>query len=61
MIAAESILPAIFGALALHEHPRHGWAPVAILGFIVTIAAAASLSRFGEGAVPTEAPSPRAG
>ena len=61
MIAAESILPAIFGALALHEHPRHGWAPVAVVGFLVTIAAAASLSRFGEGAVPTEAPSPRAG
>jgi hypothetical protein len=54
MIAAESILPAIFGALALHEHPRHGWAPVAIVGFLITIAAAASLSRFGEGAVPTE-------
>ena len=60
MIAAESVLPALFGTLALHEHPRHGWAPVAVLGFLITIAAAASLSRYGEGVAPTE-PDPRGG
>ena len=59
LIAAETVLPALFGTLLLHEHARRGREPVAVVGFIITIAAAATLSRFGEGApVEPEHPAP---
>ncbi|MCU1351433.1 MAG: integral rane protein [Acidimicrobiales bacterium] len=47
MVAAETLLPAGFGLLVLHEAPRRGLAAVAVLGFLLTIGGALTLSRFG--------------
>lgn len=49
MVVAETILPSIYGAVVLDERPRSGWVGVAVVGFIATIGAAVTLSRFGEG------------
>lgn len=52
LIVTETLLPALFGAFVLGERPRAGWLPVAVVGFVVTVTAAATLSRFGEGPEP---------
>lgn len=49
MVVAETILPSLYGAVVLGERPRNGWMAVAVIGFITTIGAAVTLSRFGEG------------
>lgn len=49
LVVAETILPSIYGAVVLGERPRSGWMVVAVLGFVATIGAAVTLSRFGEG------------
>ena len=54
MTATETLLPAAFGLVVLREAPRHGTAPIAIVGFALTIIGALSLSRFGEVAVEAE-------
>ncbi len=50
LIAVETTLPAVFGLVVLGERPRHGWAAVAVVGFLVTVGGALSLARFGEAA-----------
>ena len=48
LVVSETLLPSIYGAIVLGERPRPGWLPVALIGFVVTISAAVSLSRFGD-------------
>jgi drug/metabolite transporter (DMT)-like permease len=55
LTAAETLVPATVGALLLGEHSRHGWWPVAVLGFVLTVGGAVLLSRFGEGSDPAHA------
>lgn len=48
MVVGETVLPSLFGLIVLHERPRTGWIPVAIIGFLAAVAGAVLLSRFGE-------------
>lgn len=48
MVVAETIVPAIVGVLALGDDPRHGFAAVAVAGFVLAVAGALALARFGE-------------
>lgn len=47
-LIAETVPPAVVGVLILGDHARHGWMPVAGLGFAVAIAGGLALARFGE-------------
>ena len=51
-VVSQTFFPALYEALYLGERPRAGWWPVAIVGFVVTIAAAVALARFAE--VPSD-------
>jgi drug/metabolite transporter (DMT)-like permease len=48
VVVGETALPALVGILALGDHPRPGFAPVAVLGFLLAVIGALALSRFGE-------------
>lgn len=48
MVVGETFFPSLYGLIALGERPRVGWAPVALIGFIVTVGAAILLARFAE-------------
>ncbi len=48
VIIGETLLPALVGVIVLGDRTRSGFIPVAILGFIVAIAGAIMLARFGE-------------
>ncbi|MGP3999663.1 hypothetical protein [Streptomyces sp. 8N706] len=48
MVIGESVGPAAFGVAWLGDSTRHGYAPLAILGFVLSIAGALALARFGE-------------
>lgn len=48
MVAAETLVPAAVGVLALGDHSRPGLAAFAALGFALAVAGAALLARFGE-------------
>lgn len=49
--SVETIVPAIVGVAWLGDRARAGMAPVAILGFSVTVVAAIALARFAEPAI----------
>lgn len=49
MVVGETVLPAGFGLIVLGESPRHGFAAVALVGFVAAVGGAVSLARFGEG------------
>lgn len=51
-VVSQTCFPALYEALVLGGRPRAGWWPVAVIGFVVTIAAAVALARFSE--VPTD-------
>lgn len=53
LVVGETALPALVGILALGDHTRPGYVPVAVAGFLLAVAGALALSRFGE---PTSAP-----
>lgn len=53
LIAAETLLPALFGLVVLGERPRQGLEVLAACGFAITVAGAVTLSRFGEAPLPT--------
>jgi drug/metabolite transporter (DMT)-like permease len=53
VVVGETALPALVGILALGDHTRSGFVPVAVVGFLLAVAGALALSRFGE---PTSAP-----
>lgn len=54
MVVGETVLPSAFGLVALHEGPRHGLGLVALVGFVLAVGGAVTLSRFGD--APVDAP-----
>lgn len=48
MVITESLWPALFGVVWLGDSTRHDRAPLAVLGFVLSIAGALALARFGE-------------
>jgi drug/metabolite transporter (DMT)-like permease len=48
MLVGETVPASIIGVLLLGDHTRPGWAPVAVAGFVVAVAGALVLARFGE-------------
>jgi hypothetical protein len=48
MVIGETLTPAAVGVLVLGDHPRPGWTPLAVAGFVATLAGAAALARFGQ-------------
>ena len=47
-VHGETVLPALIGVLMLGDHARAGFAPVAVSGFVIAVAGAVALARFGE-------------
>lgn len=58
MIVTQTIAPALVGLALLGDGVRSGWGPAAVLGLVLTVAAASALVRFegaaGAGAPPRE-------
>jgi drug/metabolite transporter (DMT)-like permease len=48
MLIGETVPPSAIGVLLLGDHTRPGWVPVAVAGFVVAVAGALTLARFGE-------------
>lgn len=48
MVVGETVLPSALGVLALGDATRPGFGLVAVAGFVVAVAAALALARFGE-------------
>ncbi|WP_027943242.1 hypothetical protein [Amycolatopsis taiwanensis] len=61
MVVGETVLPSIIGILALGDTTRPGYPPVAGLGFVLAVAAALALARFGEVSQPAEREEPPPG
>lgn len=53
MVIGETVLPSLIGIVVLGDRTRDGFAPVAAAGFVLAVAAALALARFGE-PVPEE-------
>jgi drug/metabolite transporter (DMT)-like permease len=47
LVIGETVLPSLVGIIALGDQTRHGFIPVAILGFAIAIAASLMLARYG--------------
>jgi len=57
VVLAETLPPALIGVIFLGDTTRHGLAPVAVIGFVIAVASAVMLARFGEaGQDPTGRP-----
>ncbi|MEV6755981.1 hypothetical protein [Streptomyces sp. NPDC051214] len=54
MVIGETVGPAVVGVVWLGDRTRSGMAWVAVLGFVVAVAGALALARFGEAAAPAE-------
>ncbi|ACU70316.1 integral membrane protein [Catenulispora acidiphila DSM 44928] len=50
LVVGETGLPALLGFTLFHDHTRHGFVPVAVVGFVCAVGGAVALSRFGEAA-----------
>ena len=48
MLIGSTVPPALIGELMLGDHARPGWAPVAVIGFVIAVASALTLARFGQ-------------
>jgi drug/metabolite transporter (DMT)-like permease len=48
LVVGETGLPALLGFTLFHDHTRHGFVPVAVVGFLSAVGGAVALSRFGE-------------
>ncbi|HVW42716.1 MAG TPA: hypothetical protein VHC18_15325 [Amycolatopsis sp.] len=48
MVVGETVLPSVIGVALLGDATRPGFAPVAVTGFALAVAAALALARFGE-------------
>jgi len=48
VVLAETLPPAVVGVVLLGDTTRHGLAPVAVIGFVLAVASAVMLARFGE-------------
>ncbi len=49
VVIGETVLPALVGVYVLGDGTRPGFVPVAVIGFVIAIAGALMLARFGEG------------
>ncbi|MFE0020814.1 hypothetical protein [Amycolatopsis sp. NPDC059021] len=59
MVLGETVFPSLIGIFALGDRTRPGFAIVAVAGFVLAVAAALALARFGEPApVESEVDSP---
>ena len=47
MMIGTTVPPALIGELVLGDQTRPGWAPVAVIGFVIAVASAITLARFG--------------
>jgi drug/metabolite transporter (DMT)-like permease len=47
LVIGETVLPSLVGVLALGDQTRPGFIPVAIVGFVIAIAASLTLARYG--------------
>jgi hypothetical protein len=56
VVVAETVVPAAIGIWLLGDQTRHGYIPVALAGFVLAVAGALALARFGE---PSPAPEPK--
>jgi drug/metabolite transporter (DMT)-like permease len=54
VVLAETLPPALVGVLFLGDTTRPGLTPVAVAGFLLAVASAVILARFGEAEHPTE-------
>ncbi len=59
VILAETAPPAVIGIMFLGDHTRHGRAGVAIAGFVIAVACAVALARFGEASARDSAAGPQ--
>jgi hypothetical protein len=48
VVLAETLPPAVVGVVFLGDTTRHGLTPVAAIGFVLAVASAVMLARFGE-------------
>ena len=48
VVLAETLPPALIGVIFLGDTTRRGLAPVAVIGFVIAVASALMLARFGE-------------
>ena len=48
VVLAETLPPALIGVIFLGDTTRRGLAPVAVIGFVIAVASAVMLARFGE-------------
>ncbi|MFB9924440.1 DMT family transporter [Amycolatopsis halotolerans] len=56
MVLGETVMPSLIGVVLLGDRTRPGFAVVALIGFVLAVAAALALARFGE-PEPASAPS----
>jgi len=59
VVLAETLPPAIIGVAFLGDKTRPGLAPAAAVGFVLAVASAVMLAKFGEAEHPTEIPQPQ--
>lgn len=52
LVVGETVLPATAGILFLGDHSRPGFAVAAVAGFVLAVAGAMALAKFGEGGDP---------
>jgi len=53
LVVGETGLPALLGFTLFHDRTRHGFVPVAVIGFLCAVGGAVALSRFGEAKAPS--------
>lgn len=56
VVLAETLPPAVIGVAFLGDKTRPGLGPVAVIGFVVAVASAVMLAKFGEAEHPPEVP-----
>ena len=56
MVVGETVVPSLIGVLVLGDSTRAGFAPAAVAGFVLAVAAALALARFGEVDSPHRTP-----
>jgi hypothetical protein len=58
VVVAETLMPALVGLFLLGDGTRHGFAWVAVVGFVMAVTGALVLARFGEPPAEPASPAP---
>jgi uncharacterized membrane protein YdcZ (DUF606 family) len=58
VVVAETLMPALIGVFLLGDGTRQGFTWVAVAGFVLAVAGALALARFGEPAAEATEPVP---